>query len=189
MAKKAQDDQLAQYADLVFKEASRLESTLVDLFDFVTQTEINREPCRIFSLLHKVLLLMQADTDKRRIVVEVIFPDPDLTLDLDPTQISKMLVHLVKNSVEAMSDGGRLTIQVVQEDAWLKIYIRDTGKGIDEEQLRRAREPFYTTKSFGTGMGLAMVDRIVTAHKGLFVIARKDGGTEVMVSLPYPSPT
>ena len=188
MAKKAQDEQLSQYADLVFKEAGRLESTLVDLFEFVTQTEIHPEPTRFFSLLHKVLLLMQADTDKRHIVVEVTFPDPELSLDLDPKQISKMLVHLVKNAVEAMPDGGHLTIQVLREGGWLKVVISDTGKGIDEEQLRRAREPFYTTKSYGTGMGLAMVDRIVTAHKGHFVLTRKDGGTEVVVSLPLPSP-
>lgn len=188
MAKKAQDAQLAQYADLVYKESSRLETTLVDLFEFVTQTEVHREPSRIYTLLHKVLLLMQADTDKRHITVEVIFPDPELTLDLDPTQISKMLVHLVKNGVEAMADGGRLTIEVLKDGEWLKIIIRDTGSGIDDEQLRRAREPFYTTKSFGTGMGLAMVDRIVTAHKGNFVITRNDSGTEVVVSLPLPAP-
>jgi signal transduction histidine kinase/DNA-binding response OmpR family regulator len=188
MAKKAKDEQLAQYAEVVYKEAGRLEATLIDLFDFVTQTEYHPESTRLYPLLHKVLLLMQADAAKRHIAVEVIFPEPELELDMDPDQISKMLVHLVKNAIEAMPDGGCLVIQVVREGAWLKIIITDSGKGIDEEQVYRAREPFYTTKSYGTGMGLAMVDRITSAHKGNFVITKKDGGTEVVVTLPWPRP-
>ena len=187
IAKKAQDEDLGQYAEVVARETSRLETTLVDLFDFVSQAEFHPELTRLYPLLHKVLLLMQAETVKRNIVVEVVFPEPELVIDIDPDQISKMLVHLLKNAVDALADGGRLTIRIAREAEWLKITISDTGKGIDEEQIRRAREPFYTTKTFGTGMGLAMVDRIVTAHKGHFVIARKDAGTEVVVSLPCPT--
>lgn len=189
IAKKAQDEQLGQYADVVARETSRLETTLVDLFEFVkSQSEFHPEPTRLYPLLHQVLLLMEAETAKRNIVVELIFPDPELTVDVDPAQIKKMLVHLIKNAVEALGDGGRLTILIVRDMEWLKVTVSDTGKGIDDEQIRRAREPFYTTKSFGTGMGLAMVDRIVTAHKGHFVIARKEAGTEVVVSLPCACP-
>ncbi|MDA8418125.1 MAG: response regulator [Desulfobacteraceae bacterium] len=184
MAKKTQDQEMANYADLVYREASRLEVTLADLFDFVTHTEFNLEPTRLSPLLHKVLLLMQPDINKRKITVQTVVPDPELTLELDAAQISKMLVHLLKNAIEAMPEGGRLTIELVREAPWLKIIITDSGKGIDDEQLRRAREPFYTTKSYGTGMGLAMVERIVAAHQGHFVINRKSVGTEVMVLLP-----
>ncbi len=188
IAKKAKDEGLGRYAELVAKETSRLEATLVDLFEFATQTEFKPEPTQLYPLLHKVLLLMEAETAKRDIVMKLVFPDPELTVDVDPNQIRRMLVHLIKNAVEASIDGGRLTIHIHKEQDWLKVVITDTGKGIDEEQLRRAKEPFFTTKNFGTGMGLAMVDRIVTAHKGNFVIARKDAGTEVTVTLPCACP-
>jgi len=189
IAKKAQDEGLGQYAELVAKETSRLETTLVDLFEFANQSEFNPEPTPLYPLLHKVLILMEAETAKRNIVVELAFPDPELTVEVDPGQIKKMLVHLLKNAVEASSDGSRLKVKIVTEKDWLKITISDTGKGIDDEQIRRAKEPFYTTKTFGTGMGLAMVDRIVTAHRGHFVISRKDAGTEVVVTLPCNSST
>lgn len=184
IAKKAQDEQLGQYAEVVVRETSRLETALADLFDFVNQGEFHPEPTKLYPLLHKVLLLMEAETAKRNIVVEVVFADPELMIDADPVLLKKMLVHLCKNAVEALVDGGRLAIRIVKELDWLKITIADTGKGIDDEQIRRAREPFYTTKSYGTGMGLAMVDRIVTAHRGHFVISRRAVGTEVVVSLP-----
>lgn len=189
IAKKAKDEGLGQYAEIVAKEASRVETTLLDLFEFANQAEFKPEPTPLSPLLHQVLLLMESETAKREIVVELVFPEPALTVEVDPEQIKKMLVHLIKNAVEALADGGRLKVQIVKEGGWLRITIADTGKGIDEEQIRRAKEPFYTTKSFGTGMGLAMVDRIVTAHKGHFVISRKDTGTEVVVTLPCVCPT
>lgn len=184
IAKKAQDEDLGQYADLIAKETSRLETTLSDLFEFANQPQYKPEPTPLYPLLHKVLLLMEAETAKRHIVVELIFPDPELTVTIDPDQIKRMLVHLIKNAADALLDGGQLTIKIIREQDLLKITISDTGKGIEEEQLRRAKEPFYTTKSFGTGMGLTMVDRIVTSHKGHFVIDRKNIGTEVVVTLP-----
>lgn len=186
MAKKAQDQELAHYADLVFKEAGRLETTLAELFEFVTQEEIHPEPTLFYPLLHNALLLLQGETTKRHIVVEVVVPNPELTIVVDPLMIQKVLVHLIKNAIEAMAEGGHLVIQLVWQAEWLKIVVKDTGSGIDEEHLRRAREPFYTTKTYGSGIGLAMVERIVTAHKGQFVIARQMQGTEAIVMLPCP---
>jgi len=186
MAKKAQGQEFAHYADLVYKEAGRLETTLTDLFEFVTQTEVHPERTLFYPLLHNALLLLQGETAKRHTVVEVVVPDPELIIEVDPVMIKKVLVHLIKNALEAMGDGGHLLIRVSREADWLKIAVKDTGPGIDDEQLRRAREPFYTTKSYGSGIGLAMVDRIVTAHGGYFVIARQEKGTEAVVMLPCP---
>lgn len=188
IAKKAKDEGLAHYAEVVAKESSRLETTLVDLFEFAETAEFKPESTPLYPLLQKVLLLMEAETSKRHIVMELVFPDPELMVEVDPGQIRKMLVHLLKNAIEASNDGGRLIVEIVKAGDWLKVTISDSGKGIDEEQIRRAKEPFYTTKNFGTGMGLAMVDRIVKAHQGQFVIARKASGTEVIVTLPCVCP-
>jgi signal transduction histidine kinase/CheY-like chemotaxis protein len=176
--------ELQKYTDVMNKEICRLESTLEDLFDFVSQTEVQKEETRLFPLLQKVFLLIQPDTTKQEIEVSLDFPEPEITLEIDQRQIRKMLVHLYKNAIEAMPHGGSLSVAVSRESGWLTIAVRNTGKKIEEEQIRKAKEPFYTTKTYGTGMGLTMVDRIVQAHMGNFTISQSDTGTEVLVKLP-----
>jgi len=176
--------ELQKYTEVMDKEISRLESTLEDLFDFVSQAEVHKEKVRLYPLLQKVFLLIQPDTTKQEIEVALDFPEPEITLEIDQKLIRKMLVHLYKNAIEAMPHGGTLSVAVNREGEWLTIIVRNTGNKIEEDQIRKAKEPFYTTKSFGTGMGLTMVDRIVKAHMGNFTIAQSDTGTEVLVKLP-----
>ena len=178
------DSELQKYTDVMNKEISRLESTLEDLFDFVSHAEVIKEETLLYPLMQKVFLLIQPDTTKQNIEVSLDFPEPDITLEIDQKLIRKMLVHLYKNAIDAMPDGGTLSVVVRREIKWLTILVRNTGNKIDDEQIRKAKEPFYTTKSFGTGMGLTMVDRIVNAHMGNFTIAQGDTGTEVLVKLP-----
>ena len=183
LAKKC-DANLEKYTEVMNKEIGRLESTLDELFDFVSHAEAKKEKTPLYPLLQKVFLLVQSDTTKQNIEVSLEFPDPDIMLEIDQKLIRKMLVHLFKNAIEAMHDGGTLSVAVTGENGWLSIVVRNTGKMIDDEQLRNATVPFYTTKSYGTGMGLTMVDRIVKAHNGNFTISRHDTGTEVVVKLP-----
>lgn len=184
VAKKVEGQDLSKYTDVMTKETARLESTLEDLFDFVSQTKIEKEPTQLFPLLRKVLLLVQPDMTKQGVVVEVTFPDPDISIEIDPKHVRKMLVHLFKNAIEAMPEGGCLSVKIVRETDWLVITIINTGKSIDAEQISKVKEPFFTTKTYGTGMGLTMVDRIVTAHNGNFTIANRSNSTEVVVKFP-----
>ena len=113
---------------------------------------------------------------------ELILPEPDPTLRVDQHQFRQMLVHLIRNAVEAMTDGGRLTIEAGQDDSQVTIAIRDTGIGISDLALSRATDPFFTTKTFGTGMGLTVVKRIVKDHNGTLRLRnRPQGGTEVLL--------
>ncbi|MCI5211992.1 MAG: GHKL domain-containing protein, partial [Candidatus Electrothrix sp. ATG2] len=115
---------------------------------------------------------------------EAIVPE-QLTCELDFGQIRKVLVHLVRNAVEAMKNGGNLTIEVAAKSEQIHIYVRDTGTGIEGSELEKATDPFYTTKKSGTGVGLALVERIINDHQGELIIRnRKSGGTEVVIALP-----
>lgn len=175
---------LQSYTDVMNKEISRLESTLEDLFDFVSQAEVHKEMTPLYPLLQKVFLLIQPDTHKQNIEVVLDFPESDIRLNIDQKLIRKMLVHLYKNAIEAMPDGGTLAVEVLHDADLLTLVIKNSGKRIDDEQVRRAKEPFYTTKSYGTGMGLTMVDRIVSGHGGNFTISQHQNGTEVHVRIP-----
>jgi signal transduction histidine kinase len=166
------------------RETNKLETTLGDLFDFVSHTEIKKEPAEILTLVRKALHLLQSEISKQNILVTLEAAEPDLSLNGDKNKLQKMLVHLLKNAIEAMPDGGYLSVRITADNAMVFISIINTGKSITAEQVNRAREPFFTTKTFGTGMGLAMVDRIVSAHGGSFTLQKTDSGTEVIVKLP-----
>jgi signal transduction histidine kinase len=103
----------------------------------------------------------------------------------DPSQIKQVLVNLGKNAVEAMNSCGVLDISVNEGPGLVEIRFDDEGPGIEPDKVARIFEPFFTTKDTGTGMGLAVCMRIVTAHDGtLRASARQGGGCSMRIALP-----
>ncbi|MFO7650085.1 MAG: ATP-binding protein [bacterium] len=108
-------------------------------------------------------------------------------VEADASQILQVLINLVVNAVQAMSSGGRLAVATGREDDWVFLRVADTGVGMSPEVLRQAFVPFFTTKDVneGTGLGLAVVHGIVTAHGGKIDVESKVGvGTTFTVRLP-----
>jgi signal transduction histidine kinase len=162
-----------------------LESTLQDLFGFVQQPAEEKKCVPLYPLIRKTVMLIQPALEKQSIEVNLDLPDPDPVLEIDVRQIRKMLLHLVKNGVEAMPDGGILTIGVQYKNSWITITIADTGMGLPESVKNKATDPFFTTKTYGTGLGLTFVEKIIEFHGGNFSLTKKlDGGMEARVSIP-----
>lgn len=189
IAKKATGIGLDNFVEVMEKETNRLENVLNDIFDFVSQTTINKSNTALLPLINKATLLFQSDISKQQIVVTIDQDDTDLEIYADEKLIRKMLVHLLRNGIEAMPHGGQLVIKVSKSAKIISITIINTSRArtISDEQIKRAKEPFFTTKSHGTGMGLIMVDHIIKAHGGCFTLHSKELGTEVVVSLPQAS--
>ncbi len=96
-----------------------------------------------------------------------------------------MFLHLFRNAIEAMPDGGELEVAISTDDQWIQVAVRDTGVGMPENYLSKVTDPFFTTKTYGTGMGLAMVENVLKSHGGSFVInMRPEKGLEVLIKLP-----
>jgi signal transduction histidine kinase len=116
----------------------------------------------------------------------------DLSADLpevtvDPAQIHQVLVNLVVNAIQAMEQGGRLTVETSRVDDFVSMAVNDTGCGIPKELLEKIFVPFFTTKDVGegTGLGLPVVHGIVTSHGGDIDVQSKPGeGTRFVVRLP-----
>ena len=108
------------------------------------------------------------------------------SVELDPEQMSRVLKNLVQNAVDAMGEsGGTLAVETVAEADGVRIEIRDEGPGFSQDALRRWTEPYFTTRSTGTGLGTAIAHRIVAEHGGaLEARNRPDGGAEVTVRIP-----
>ena len=107
---------------------------------------------------------------------------------VDPTEIRRVLINVVSNALQAMPDGGELTIDLSRSRLSVRIEIRDTGIGLDEEARKRLFEPYFTTRSHGTGLGLAICKRVVDEMGGTIrlhpVPSSEGGGTRVVLVLP-----
>ncbi len=185
LAKKITDDKCLEFVNMIVNETSRLESTLKDLFDFVRQMKVEKKCEPLYPLIRKTLLLFQPSLVKHSIHVDLDVSDPDFILEMDEQLIRKMMIHLTKNAIDAMPNGGNLIITVHRQNGWVVISFSDTGEGIAEAIQKRATDPFFTTKTYGTGLGLTLVEKIVEIHGGSFSLHQKsDGGMEARVSLP-----
>ncbi|WP_054970589.1 ATP-binding protein [Alicyclobacillus ferrooxydans] len=148
-------------------------------------THLERKDLR--SILDAVISLMnyQANRSKVQIAMDI---NPDLpAIMCDQNQLKQVFINLIKNAIEAMPDGGTLTIAAsYDEDVDLaKVRVKDQGTGIPPELLSKIGEPFYTTKDKGTGLGLMICHQIIQAHKGRMSIESKPNeGTTIEIELP-----
>lgn len=185
LEKKITNEEWQKYLQVLIKETGRLESTLEDLFDFVAHAEFHKEKKELYGVLKKTLLLLQSELNRQSIAWEFDLQEPEPVLNMDEQQIRQMFLHLFKNAIEAMPSGGTLTIKGRLSGNVVRISVMDTGIGIHEMHLSKAKDPFFTTKTYGTGMGLTMVDRIAKGHGGSFLLKkREEGGMEVRIELP-----
>jgi signal transduction histidine kinase len=108
----------------------------------------------------------------------------------DRTLVSRALTNLVENAIQAMPAGGRVHVRADRTTDMVVITVADTGVGMDEQALSRAFEPFFSTKTGGSGLGLANAKRNIEISGGAISIASAPGaGTTVTVSLPLASPS
>jgi signal transduction histidine kinase, nitrogen specific, NtrB (EC 2.7.3.-) len=114
----------------------------------------------------------------------------------DEAQLTQVFLNLIRNAIEAMPEGGRLSVtsrvlaeyQLARNESrsrMVAVEVADTGPGISEENLAKVGTPFFTTKDNGTGLGLAICQKIVGEHRGMLKIDSKPGqGTKISVLLP-----
>jgi two-component system NtrC family sensor kinase len=105
----------------------------------------------------------------------------------DPAQLNQVIVNVVINAIQAMPDGGTLTIRTLSQQDWVSIRVEDTGQGIDEENKDKIFLPFFTTKEVdeGTGLGLSVVYGIVNEHGGCIEVDSKKGnGSTFEIKFP-----
>jgi nitrogen fixation/metabolism regulation signal transduction histidine kinase len=108
-----------------------------------------------------------------------------MPLDADPELLHRALSNLVLNAMDAMPDGGKLTISAWPIDGNVEVRVSDTGKGLTPEECERLFTPYYTTKQHGTGLGLAIVQSVVADHAGTIAVESPEGGgATFIITLP-----
>jgi two-component system NtrC family sensor kinase len=168
-------------------EVDRLLEVVEEYLQFARLPKIKLEKGNPNEVINDLLLFLREEVGERKIfLVEDL--DPRLPpVQLDPKQLRQAFLNIIKNSFEAMPDGGKLTVSTAQRDGKVEITIGDTGKGIPEESQDLVFTPFFSTKHGGTGLGLSITSHILKEHGGTVHFDSYEGlGTSFIIRLPIP---
>lgn len=167
----------------ILGQTVRVKRIVGDLLEFARGREPRRQKVYLNDLIRGVYKKLTADT--RTVRFSLTSDPPDAELSADPEQIEQVFINLFTNAVEAMPNGGELTVQVRAVDDAVSVSVTDSGKGIPRDSQDKVFEPFFTTKDKGTGLGLAIVFNIVRKHYGEVNVASDEGkGTTFTITLP-----
>jgi len=184
LLKKDVPEEIRAYLKTILKEAERLERVLEDLFEFIRPVTLKKEPVRLFSLLQTALSLLHSEFRRAGVHVSLEGGDFDPLVLVDRDEMLLVFIHLIKNALEAMPHGGTIHIRI-EDHSGVRVKIADSGCGIPQAYLQRVTEPFFTTKTYGSGLGLSVAKRIIELHGGALTLRRiEPTGTEVEVYLP-----
>lgn len=165
-------------------EIQRLNKLVGDFLDYGKPLRLNLQAINMISLIDEVIALVQAKAEKDGIVIH--YHNGELpTLSVDPEFIKTCIFNVVLNAFQAMPDGGDLTVSTNTANGKAFIIVSDTGVGVSKENMQKLFDPFFSTKSTGLGLGLAMTKRVVEEHGGKVDFQSVEGkGSTITISLP-----
>ena len=186
----AQDlEEFSRYLELIAHESARCGQIVSNLLSFARQKEVKLRACNINDIIISVVVLVRHRLQLQNIIIRTLL-DPRLPEIIgDNNQIQQCLMNLVFNAMEAMPDGGTLTLTTHfnQKNRMVHVKVSDTGCGIPEENLSIIFEPFFSTKEEGkgVGLGLSVVYGIIREHQGnIFVDSKVGSGSTFSVRFP-----
>lgn len=182
---KEKSESTSQISDIILSELDRINQIVSELLVFSKpQSKILKE-FKVRELIDYVIKLTSHEAILYNVEVMVENHAAEATLYGDKNELIQVFVNVIKNSIDAMPNGGKTRIRTDIAGDKVKIEVIDTGVGIPKERLEKIGEPFFTLKEKGMGLGLTMSNKIIQDHKGTFKIKSKVGlGTKVIITLP-----
>jgi two-component system, NtrC family, sensor histidine kinase HydH len=175
-----------QTADIMIAETERLNRVISQLIEFARPLELKKEKVKFIELVQHTIKLIASDTQKNKISVEIVAAADLPELEVDPDKIKQVLLNIFLNSLAALKEGGKLIIDISPGRDNLTVIISDNGTGIEKMDLPKIYDPYFTSKPAGTGLGLAVVQKIMEAHGGKINVESTAGkGTKVFLSFHY----
>ncbi len=186
MQKNLVDEKYSKMAEGITKEIDRFVAMTQEILDFSRGvSQMNFEKVETTKLIEEVTFFIGKNLEKKNIdLIKNINYEGDIVLDYD--KMFRVFYNIIGNAADAMPEGGSLTIQVFKDDNMINFVFKDSGIGMTEEVKSKIFEPFFTHgKKHGTGLGMAIVKRIVDDHFGKIEIESEPGkGTSIIIKLP-----
>ncbi len=180
-------DDAQRYIDVLEEEITRLNSIVVDFLFAVRPLDTRLRLGSVMKTLKEVTAFVEPELAENKVTL-VCDVSPSLPkLEFDENLLKQVLLNLIKNAMNAMESGGRLTLRARPDGNQVLISVQDTGIGMDDETLQKIFEPYYTNKATGTGLGLTVVYKIMKEHRGDITVESKLGeGSTFTLSFPIP---
>lgn len=168
---------------MLLAELGKLKTIIGRFSDFAKMPPPELEQVEVNELIRDSMKLFDAGAKKIEVVMD-LYPG-SLSIHADPEQLGRALRNLALNAMDAMPDGGRLTLRTRPAESGVRIEVSDSGAGLTEEECSRLFTPYYTTKQHGTGLGLAIVQSVVSDHHGrIWVESQPGSGATFIMDLP-----
>ena len=178
--------ELQESVEVARAEVNRLDSIISQFLRAIRPTRPQLRPENVNAIVEEAVRFFAPEIKDRDIVVEQELRSDLPLLELDRDQMKQALYNVIKNSFEAMKARGILRIRTDMDESHVIVRFTDTGGGMSAENLGRVFEPYFTTKSSGTGLGLLIVRRIVREHGGELSIESTEGkGVSITIRLPH----
>ncbi|MCY7726351.1 PAS domain-containing protein [Bacillus safensis] len=175
-----------QYFEIVFSELSRIEIILSELLMLAKpQQTSSMQTLDLKKIISEVTALLETQANLNGILMNTSEIEEGLLMNGDQNQLKQLFINLIKNAIEAMPEGGSIYISTEKVMNEWKITIQDEGKGMSEEDIQKIYDPFFSTKTEGTGLGLTICATILKDHHGrMDVVSELGKGTTFHIYLP-----
>ncbi len=178
-------DALADSIKICRDEVTRLDGIIRNFLEAIRPREPDLEEINVVEVIEDVLRFQSREIEDRGVTIDGELPASTPVIMADRNQLKQVFFNLIKNALEAMSSGGRLSVRVRADDDSVYVAVADTGGGIKVGDMTKLFSPYHTTKTGGHGLGLMIVQRILRDHGGNVGIESKEGiGTVVTLQFP-----
>jgi len=184
LRKRSDDERLVEPCELAQHEIERLTVLLNDFLAFARPPELVPEDRDLVQIVGQVVELERVAANKRGATLAFSHTVPQLIAHVDGSKIHQLVLNLVRNAIDAVSEGGNIAVTLDGDDRTLRIGVRDDGPGIPVEIQSRIYEPFFSTKSGGTGLGMSIVHSLTALHGGSIDLESSPKGTYFEIQIP-----
>lgn len=185
MMNEDKDNPYKHFTKIMDSELHRINLIIGEFLVLAKPQARNFQSCRLDHIIQEVVLLYESEFHLKNVEISTIYNKTPHMLMGDPNLLKQLFINLFKNSIEAMENGGNLTISSTADLSALSVTITDTGHGISEELLKKIKKPFFTTKEKGTGLGLMISEKIIQEHGGhLNIKSTESIGTTITIIFP-----
>jgi signal transduction histidine kinase len=181
----SEDSPWARHIEIIARNTERINFLITEMLNCARPPKLNMQPHDINGILDGTLDSIKAKMTAQKVRVRRTFCNGSPAVKVDREQITRVFSNVMINAMDAMPEGGVMTIETDRESEFFVVKIKDTGIGIPEEDIIRIFDPFFSTKSSGIGLGLSITYTTVVSHRGsISVESQKTEGTIFSISLP-----